>query len=547
VLRRIFEKKGFGSHSFDQAIAEEKTARDVLRRLFVEGTPPRASTSRFERPFARQRRLARLIDPAALAIIEELSKDLPPELERYIQTEDNLESRKRQAAEASRIGRPAKDVPASLGDVRARMDLILAQASRPATPQPGPVPPPDPPPPPPSPTAEHPNNPKGGGGGGGAAQPFSQAYERYVSNTFAPPGARPPPGPSSRTGPVPTPRSYTVAIRSARAARGIAVGGNVKGEISAKPMRAAWIANAKDDRFGRLFVQFEAASGQAPLVGASRVLFADSFYAAHGALAGAGGRQAEFREGEILVLMSMDPDLDPPGTIEARRRTLLRTLSTGGGSEIARALDELAALGTTPVGSSPVDIVTHPAIFGRELAWSAARVDFWFNQLGTLSQEAAMMNGGKLIPEEFRSVVGRRRAFTWQFFEQDSAVRLGQPEGRARRLIVASTRADWPAGHFRSHFGISMFGRSSGPNADADGLEPLPQLERDVQPLLDWLAENHHDFMRLNDFSEAFSLLRWLGSMRTPVAVLDMDGQGEAIATPDRVVRDKGPEVGPKQ
>jgi hypothetical protein len=35
--------------------------------------------------------------------------------------------------------------------------------------------------------------------------------------------------------------------------------------------------------------------------------------------------------------------------------------------------------------------------------------------------------------------------------------------------------------------------------------------------MLDWLSTNHHDFMRLNDFSEAFSLLRWLKSKDVPV------------------------------
>jgi len=76
------------------------------------------------------------------------------------------------------------------------------------------------------------------------------------------------------------------------------------------------------------------------------------------------------------------------------------------------------------------------------------------------------------------------------------------------------------------------------------GVYRLPNLERISQPLLDWLAVNHHDFMRLNDFAEAFSLLRWLRSKQTGVTVIDMDGQGKAITTPDRVVIGDGPGVG---
>jgi hypothetical protein len=35
---------------------------------------------------------------------------------------------------------------------------------------------------------------------------------------------------------------------------------------------------------------------------------------------------------------------------------------------------------------APRGIVAHPAVFGRELAWSAGRVDFWFNLIGDLSK-----------------------------------------------------------------------------------------------------------------------------------------------------------------
>jgi hypothetical protein len=161
------------------------------------------------------------------------------------------------------------------------------------------------------------------------------------------------------------------------------------------------------------------------------------------------------------------------------------------------------------------------------------------------------MNGGNPIPENLRKL-SISDASTWQFFEQDSIIQLGQPDGRARRLIVTSTRSDNPVSDksgkaSRSHFGISMFGEHASPGSKRveDGLYRLESLESQIQPLLDWLAVNHHDFMRLNDFSEAFSLLRWLHSHKTGVIVVDMDGQGDAIATPDRVEIDKGPRVGP--
>jgi hypothetical protein len=92
-----------GARNFDAAIAEEKrggkccadcspghaAARiDIALRDVMRETMAQSAALRF--------------DAAALSIMDELSKDLPADLERYIQAEDNFESRKRQAAEAAR-------------------------------------------------------------------------------------------------------------------------------------------------------------------------------------------------------------------------------------------------------------------------------------------------------------------------------------------------------------------------------------------------------------------------------------------------------------
>ena len=85
--------------------------------------------------------------------------------------------------------------------------------------------------------------------------------------------------------------------------------------------------------------------------------------------------------------------------------------------------------------------------------------------------------------------------------------------------------------------------RSFGPEPADANAKRLPELEGKVQPMLNWLATNHHDFMRLNDFSEAFTLLRWLRAKDIQVATINLTGQLEPIATPDRVVIGKGPDV----
>jgi len=229
------------------------------------------------------------IDPAALELMEELSRELPSELERYTQAEDSLESRKRQTAEAATINQPGKIPPTEDKDVISQIDDVP------------PVPSPD------NPDLEIPELPSKEKDKRNPIRPrrFAEAYSNYTSQTFEPRNG----GPKTSTTSPATPRSYRVAIRSVRAARGIAIGGSVNSEIKDKPIGAVWLPNRKDNRFGRLFVQFPSEQGSAPLVAASRVLFADSFYAATSVLREKHhDGEATFRDGEILVLMSMDPD-----------------------------------------------------------------------------------------------------------------------------------------------------------------------------------------------------------------------------------------------
>ena len=73
--------------------------------------------------------------------------------------------------------------------------------------------------------------------------------------------------------------------------------------------------------------------------------------------------------------------------------------------------------------------------------------------------------------------------------------------------------------------------------------EEMPKLQEEVQPLLDWLSVNHHDFMRLNDFAGAFALLRWAKSGNVTSLIIDANGEAPIIATPDRVIVGGGPRM----
>lgn len=315
-------------------------------------------------------------------------------------------------------------------------------------------------------------------------------------------------------------------------------------------------------------------------------MFADSFYSAVGVLWEKHGDQAAFRENEILVLLSMDPESEV--VLQARIdaiNSLAKVMLPDDRKEAQRILAQLKKAksevdkGNTeainrhrrlnaefwthlskarsrldPSVRAKLDsndsrlqmtrgIVVHPAVVGRELAWSATRVDFWFNQIDLLSREATKLNGGTPIPKKLKSIPVSS-AGTWQFYERDSVIRLGAQEGAARKLIVASHST--PEASSGNHFSISMFGRKApaGVVEAGDGMFRLEALEKQMDPLLDWLAKNHHDFMRLNDFSESFSLLRWLRSANVEVKIINMKGDSVPIATPDRIEIDKGPRAG---
>ncbi|MNH34185.1 hypothetical protein D3C79_947620 [compost metagenome] len=93
-----------------------------------------------------------------------------------------------------------------------------------------------------------------------------------------------------------------------------------------------------------------------------------------------------------------------------------------------------------------------------------------------------------------------------------------------------------------------MFNHEPGPRGlrAEDNLYQRPDIEEAFQPLLDWLSTNHHDYIRLNGFSEAFSLLRWLDTKGTDLEIIDIGPKAKPLITPNRTDIAKGPLVGDK-
>lgn len=566
ALLSNLRKSGFSRATFDSILMAAPSPEGAIRQMLDAGTPPPPPEIALRNLLRDSMRNSAILamDAQTLRLVEELSQGLPPEYERYAVHEGELGSRRAQAAAAEGSGRPGTVAKASDADV---VDLFR----RPPDAAPGATPPPWNPSPPDS----------GGGGGGAPGLPpqlaeHGKAYDRYVDTTL-----------ESRNGPkgdaTPrTPRSFAKARYSARAGRGVSVGAEIRHGELGTPIKAFWVTQRDDSRFGRLYTVLQFPDAGRPVVAASRVMFTDSFRSAVAARWGKWNETAQFREGDILILMSMDPKhrvsfsslasvvaaVTPALTVEERERLRVLLRLHLAGSADGSGLDELNKIMNSGLSQLPPDkrkaalrrhaelkplrgIVFHPSLVGRELSWSTARVDFWFNQLDALVVEARLQNPGTVDPPISQLPEGMG---TWQFYERQSTISISGA-GDRRELVVSSTSepagASDPPTARRSHFAVSIFSKQDGPGSveAEDNYYRRPDMERQLQPLLGWLATRHHDFMRLNDFSESFTLLRWLHRTAGVAPVLvDMSGDSKAISTPDRVNRDTGqPALGAKK
>lgn len=589
-FRGLAQRTFRGQHvDFDGIAARSSSSQDAIVRLFEESTPPptpvEAAEEMLRETVARSGALHEHRE--FLTTIHELREELglqrlDPELREYVRNESRIPTRVAQVDEAQRANRLGAIVRAEDDALLRRYrrgfqaDATVATARNAAAQQysdyvvtsfEGVAD-----------EAAGAGGGIGGGGGGGAnGRRPGEDLPGGVASTGGPAGPRPSgsggygagraytvdaPSPTYRgtasvgggvsASPPRVSRSFSAAIRSSRAARGIAAGAPASSSVGPRPMAAAWVANREDGRFGRLVVQLYAGEGRQPVIVTSRTLFADSFYPAVSLLWEGHYGSTAFREGEILVVMSMDPFAvaDPEGRAELERRAeafqeRVEAASANPDAPMPPELELEYTLLVMEAQSRPRRIVLHPALFGRELAWSAARVDFWFNDLEGLSTEASLTNGGRAMDRQLLDIPVSE-ASTWQFFERQSDVRL-IPSGAGQMLSVASSGPLESSGESaRSHFAVSMFALdedSTSNSTEAEG-RPLPELEARLQPMLDWLATNHHDFIRLNDFSEGLSLLRWLKRHGVAPILVDLDGEDPEIGTPNQIVIGEGPKIG---
>jgi hypothetical protein len=117
--------------------------------------------------------------------------------------------------------------------------------------------------------------------------------------------------------------------------------------------------------------------------------------------------------------------------------------------------------------------------------------------------------------------------------------------------VTSADRALGAARTRESRFAISMFAYGE-PDSSVtserveDGVYRPLRLEEQAQGLLDWLFAHHPDYWRLNDFSEAFSILRWIKGSGASVTILDMHGEAPTLLTSDQIFHGVAePKIGP--
>lgn len=499
------------SRVIDKAVLSSTSTKEVLARILNAHTPPpKTSTSMRNLLLDVASKNATLnLNPELAGTLRVLSEEpLPREVAKLTELADTLPSRIAQEGASSAgtaISKPLEDA-----QIASKLNEIIAQGGVEALA----------------------NNGGGAGGGGPSYQSNRNAHAEYGRRTHS--------------GPNPVSRTFSRAIRSSRAARGVAVGAEVVLPTQV-PSVAYWIPSKQDNAFGRLAVQIS----ESERIAISRFLFADSFEAALSTLHRDHGEEARFNDGDITIVMSMDPESDIAkndreriiSNVETKLEALsVRTALASESEQLNLMMEalELQVQVSEQLAQLPRGIVIHPALHSRELAWSVARVDFWFNDIERLNSEASKI-GANQLPSHLKSVFSGN-AGTWQFYERASEIRILSSGSSSDKIEVNSNNG--------GHFAVSLFAfgeeRPSGAaQRDNDGVWRLLGEERQIQPMLDWALRNHHDFIRLNDYSEALSLIRWLDSKGTTIHLLDPDGEGQRVSTPDRVlVGEVGPQAG---
>lgn len=373
-----------------------------------------------------------------------------------------------------------------------------------------------------------------------------KAFDRFIKETFE--------GANSIS------KKFVSASRSIRGPGGISFGADIIESPSEVPQKIAWISHSQEPEFGYFLFKLGADKS---ITARSKWMYAESAAAAWIALFNPLSQRAEFKEKEVFTVVSID------------------RFYKGELSENER----------------PITI--NPSLMGFQLAWSSARVDFWFSVGKAVRNDILKLyctssdEKCQAIEEEPKDVAWEAvtQMATWQFHDRPHYIKLAPATSEQKISLIAVCTSDnsnclneeVPSPHMT----ISPFARDdllksqilemlvnlSAPQCQQQSTEtafmkcllielkssisivllkapsdessteinllrsiqssldtisnstvlnewlqkemnadpkPRDELAQRIQPLINWLITYHPDFIRLNDFAEAFTLLRWV-------------------------------------
>ena len=595
LLLRHLRRAGFNAREFERVLAGSRNARQAVEALLAHGTPPPKPQEALRDIFIDTMAASAALSmaPDIWRLVDSLSRGLPPPLTEYVRVEGRLASRILQmhavqaagkSTQAARSG-PFTPDPAELEVAKDRFeDWQRDRPTRRAEQQ----------------VVQ-------------AKQDIERDVQRRVRIKAMERNARP--------------KRNSIWLTAKR-----------QGQPPQPPLAALWAANRSDDRFGRLFVLIAKDEATAGIPAperqwvVTRTMFADSFFAAADLVFAqpaitAGQSPAEQplltidRRGlRYLALHGATQFSDPAlrGLLQGRSSVYLPALQALRSQiDAAAARPEMADDLWPPhfnvtqdnlglhqhlsqamlqrrlirfpqtmkaIPELSLDLVVHPALVGREVAWSAARAEFWLWRSQALLAEAALQSTGPMsaIPAiaeaaKLDQLPPADQPASWGLYDRDYVLQWASPtadtgglgllevkrldEAPAPRALGEVSATPQPApgarqGHttgaasaWQLHALAPIDLNNPNSVTDFHSQQGLPDQRLNAQeqaglPLLQWLGQHHHDFMRLTDLADAHSLLQWLRAAAVRVRALDLDGPGTAIATPERF--QFGPHAGPR-
>ena len=545
-------RPGFDARRFEQVLFESISSKAALQKLLVAGTPPpdphAALRGLFFDTIAESAALK--IDPAVWLIIDNLSSELSPESQSLSKAEPSLPSHREQMESIKAGGREWRETskgsfeadPRDKAHAEKKFDESWRKSAE--------------------------------------EERAREAYERARVNDPRMPWhavERPRPRPPGR-------------------GKGVSIGDYVSVAFDRVPTAAFFVVNKKNDRFGRLFVVLKSSTGRSNEIAYSRELYADSFAAAldlindptlpddtttsywrylsdldlttKRMLIAHGATQRPLKD--LLSALDVDPGLDF-GFLRQFERMPIDIASAVSGSNMF----EYASIGKpwfqpnsfldSRIGAALasdmrlmdiqafarkypkafLDLAIHPALVGRQVAWSVCRVDFAFLRPEWFLKDVAVLkkSGSTTLNT---SSISLGDASTWEFYERAAHLSLTR-QGPGRHLIVVQ-HPDPKRPAQSSRLWLALIKKPgklppTPPLGIQGDFEHMERAEELAMPAVDWLVKRHPDFVRVNDLVESCDLLRWVKLRHPPLWLVDMDGPGKAVPTPRSIRLDTGPQV----